>query len=147
MPLFKAPTENEGPCWICQANRVFVQLDLYTTIRRLGEWKVLFRKSLSIGITGRIVSLVLAANGPIGSAHLLSTQAQPYTCQWLTPLSTPILSCWRLVASQISCLKRSLPGGIQLRPPTPTPTPTPRVSSVGNEVSSFCVLAWMAVYQ
>lgn len=74
MPLFKAPTEKEGPHWICQANRVFVQLDLYTTIRRLGEWKVLFRKSLSIGITGRIVSLVLAANGPIGSAHLLSTQ-------------------------------------------------------------------------
>lgn len=61
MPLVKVPREKEGPCWIRQANRVFVQLDLYPTIRRLEEWKVPFEKSLTIGITGRLVH---AAYGP-----------------------------------------------------------------------------------
>lgn len=50
--------------------------------------KVLFRTSLSIGITGKLVPIVLAAYDPIVGAQ--QTQAQPYVCQPLTPRHVPL---------------------------------------------------------
>lgn len=60
-----------------------------TFIRPLEGWgmvirKVLFRTSLSMRFTGKLVPIVLAAYDPIVGAQ--QTPARPYVCQPLTPL-------------------------------------------------------------
>ena len=50
--------------------------------------KVLFKKSLSIGITGNLVPIVLAPVAlKLGAQH---TQAQPSVCRLPTPLHMPL---------------------------------------------------------